>query len=223
MGAACTTGKARVAALPGDFPGARRIVFCGLACTGKSSLIRALVRWSCEKKESGSGEKAPLPRLDPEVSQIRTEAQGSQDEDLPTLQVAWHTVSHEGAILIDTPGIDECDSYEIIGNILAAELQWVSRVVFIVDTTNFLTEGLAHQHFCKVVTYLSQTKSSPGITIVGNHRFRSSDDEIDLESWVAEGADLPIDGAIKYSIVRVASLENVESLALNVFHPHHGD
>ena len=175
MGAGCSVrGHSRVAP---HYPGTRRVLFCGMGRSGKSTLKDWVLRAA-------------------NATNIDDESMSVMPQPLRTKTTNVHVLKDETLAFVDTPDMLNLDGQTLMLDSSAENR--VAAIVFVVDVTDHLRSVLAMELLRNTLKRLHQ-HTRPGVLalVVGNHRHTEEDVLVDLDSFKEA---LPSDIAAHYDV-----------------------
>jgi signal recognition particle receptor subunit beta len=175
MGAGCSiicSGQNRVAPALGEYPAIRRVLFCGMGRSGKSTLIRWVIN-ATNVSEDTDNNSQPTNVTDTNVG--TTIVPRTTDSKI-------HIFGDNVLALVDTPDMLKLDGQTIVLDAVAEER--VAAVVFVVDVTDHIRGVLAEELLRNTLKRLkARTREGVLVLIVGNQRYPNDPVLIDIGSY----------------------------------------
>ena len=173
MGSSCSIrgGHHRVA--PGDYPAARRVLFCGMGRSGKSTLIEWVV----------NATKTAADNNNTTVTQGGILSTATTVPSPPrTTTTALHLYKDQSLALVDTPNMLELDGQTVVLDASAQDR--VAAIVFVVDVTDHIRAVLAEELLHNTLQRLqARARLKMLVLIVGNRRYPDADVLVDIETF----------------------------------------
>jgi hypothetical protein len=187
MGAGCSiicSGQNRVAPALGEYPAIRRVLFCGMGRSGKSTLIRWVIN-ATNVSEDTDNNSQPTNVTDTNVGTtiVATNTEEETKRIVPrTTDSKIHIFGDNVLALVDTPDMLKLDGQTIVLDAVAEER--VAAVVFVVDVTDHIRGVLAEELLRNTLKRLkARTREGVLVLIVGNQRYPNDPVLIDIGSY----------------------------------------
>lgn len=182
MGAGCSLHRGSVAPVPIQFASARRVVFCGLGRSGKTTLIDWVIQWSqtlvtatAEADGRGIGEQdvqraavaATMPRV-PER----------------TVTSRLRSLADDSLVLVDTPEMVCDENGGALSTFVSDSVDRAAALVFVVDATDPIRAVLAQDTFIALLTHqLPRTRPGTPVLLLANQKFKCEVPAVDVSAW----------------------------------------
>ena len=201
MGSSCSIrGHDRVAPA---YPASRRVLFCGMGRSGKTTLIKWIINSTATATATLSSTTTSIPLTTNNVPNSNR-----------TTATSIHLYNNESLALIDTPDMLALDGHTIQLDSKAQER--IAAIVFVVDVTDHIRGILAEELLINTLKRL-QLRTRPGtlVLIVGNQRHQDENILVNIASYPTL---LPLE-IIQHYTIRTMSFsteKDVNDLAKNL-------
>jgi GTPase SAR1 family protein len=186
MGAGCSLHQGRVAPAPVEFPAARRVVFCGLGRSGKTTLIDWVVQWSqtfvaAAAEADGGGTE--------EDEEAKTEGAAFATTAMPrvperTVGSRLRALADGLLVLVDTPGMVCDENGGPLATLAPGSMDRAAAIVFVVDATDPIRAILAQDTFASLLAQqLPRTRPGTPVLLLANQKFKSQTPVVDVSAW----------------------------------------
>jgi len=184
MGASCSVrSHSKIAPFPGNNPAIRRVLFCGMGRSGKSTLIDwVLNATNLIAADDGARVTAPTAATSVEGRDPSPSPSPSPTTLPRTTTTTAHVFGDNELVLVDTPDMLGLDGQTVVIDAVAEDR--VAALVFVVDVTDHLRGVLAEELLHNTLKRF-QAKSRQGllVLIVGNRRHQKDTVLINIDTF----------------------------------------
>ena len=193
MGNGCSLHRGRVAPAQIEFTGARRVIFCGLGRSGKTTLVDWVIQWNraslaaANANGDGNEETKSDGNVPDRAGAIYARAANPPPVPDRTQHLRVCTLPDESLVLVDTPGIicdEDCGS---LSSLPPGTMSRAGAIVFVVDITDPIRGILARDTFLALLRQqLPRTRQGTPVLLLANWKFKSQTPAVDVSAWVSE-------------------------------------